>query len=156
MIDLAKLFLAPVLASAIVLTGCGGDASHDHDGHDHMDHRDGNSHDHNHKGADTAEHTLGEVDINGTVLVVSLDHEPTANAAMHIHLTHQGGPTLAAIRIWIGDAAATGIAKSKASGSGSTYHADVTCPARLTQDTLLWIEAESTDGSRSAKSLALR
>ena len=47
MTDYMKLLLAPVLASAFVLTGCGGGDSHDdHDHDEHEEHTEGDGHDH--------------------------------------------------------------------------------------------------------------
>lgn len=40
-------------------------------------------------------------------------------------------------------------------GSNGDYHADATYPTELPQDAILWIEVESADGARNAKSLAL-
>ena len=155
MTDFMKLLLGPVLAIALLLTGCGGGDSHDD--HDHEEHaedgsqggEDGDEHDHG------PGEELGEIEIAGSVLHVSLGGEPGPNVTLHIDIEVESGPTPAAIRVWVGDESATGSIKAKAMGSNGDYHADATCPAELTEDDALWIEIEPTDGIRTAGSLPL-
>ena len=159
MTDLMKLLLAPVLASALLLTGCGGgedsevvvDHSPPSGGHDHSDEdgdEDGDDH--------GTEHGLGEIEIGGSVLHVSVGGEPGPNVTLHIDIEVESGPTPAAIRAWVGNESATGSVKGKAFGSDGDYHADATCPAELPEDAALWIEIESADGTRTAGSLPLK
>ena len=160
MTDFMKLLLAPVLASALLLTGCGGGDSHDdHDHDDHEEHTEDDGHDHDGEegddhGHDTG-HELGEIEIAGSVLHVSVGGEPGPNVILHIDIEVESGPMPAAIRAWVGNESATGSVKGKAFGSDGDYHADVACPAELSEDAALWIEIESADATRTAGSLPL-
>lgn len=157
MTDLMKLLLAPVLASALLLTGCEGSDSHDD--HDHGAHAEEDGLDHGNEDGDEHDHgpghELGEIEIAGSVLHVSLGGEPGPNVTLHIDIEVESGPTPTAIRAWVGDESATGSVKGKAMGSDGDYHADTTCPADLAEDAALWIEIESADGTRTAGSLPL-
>ncbi|MEM6259830.1 MAG: hypothetical protein AAGI37_16260 [Planctomycetota bacterium] len=160
MTDYMKLLLAPVLASAFLLTGCGGGDSHDDHDHDQDNHKEHAEHDgHGHEDGDEHGHgtesELGEIEIAGSVLHVSVGGEPGPNVTLHIDIEVESGPTPAAIRAWIGNESATGSVKGKAFGSDGDYHADITCPAELTEDAALWIEIESADGTRTVGSLPL-
>ena len=154
MTDLMKLLLAPVLASALLLTGCGdGDSHDDHDDHEEYTEHDGHSDEYGHDHG--TEHALGEIEIAGSVLEVSVGGEPGPNVTLHIDIELKSGPTPNAIRAWFGDESATGSIKAKAIGSDGDYHADATYPAELPEDAALWIEIESADGTRTAGSLPL-
>ena len=156
MTDLMKLLLVPVLASALLLTGCGdGDTPDKHEQHE--EHSENDGHNHVSEGEDEhgSEHGLGEIEIARTVLEVAVGGEPEPNATLHIDLEHKSGPMPAAVRVWVGDESATGSIKGKASGSHGDYHADATCPAELQEAAALWIELESADGTRTAGSLPL-
>lgn len=151
--DLMKLLLAPVIAGTLILSGCGSettptetDQHSDDDGHDHANEV---------KDSHDSDHDLGEIEVAGVVLKVSLGGEPKPNATLHLDLEHQGGPTPVAIRVWIGNETATGSIKGRASGSGGDYHADAVCPAELKQDDALWVEVESADGTRAAVPLPI-
>ena len=154
MTDYMKLLLAPVLASALLLTGCGDSDSHDdHDDHEeHTEHDDHSDEDGDDHGTD---HGLGEIEIAGSVLEVSVGGEPGPNVTLHIDIELKSGPTPTAIRAWVGNESADGVAKGLAAGSDGDYHADATCPAALPENAALWIEIESADGTRTVGSLPL-
>lgn len=155
MTDLKYLLLIPMIAGSLALSGCGGGDGHDNDSHE--EHSEGDGHVHGSEGGDQhgIEYALGDLEIAGSVLGVSIGGEPGPNVSLHIDIELKSGPTPAAIRAWVGNESATGSVKGKAVGSNGDYHADAMCPAELTQDTALWIEVESADGTRAAKSLAL-
>ncbi|MEO0513001.1 MAG: hypothetical protein AAF108_08910 [Planctomycetota bacterium] len=167
--DLTKLLLASTIAGALALGGCGNESgtpdtdSHsehdDHEGHDHGEdgHDDHEGHDHGDGGHDDhgAEHDLGSVTIAGTTLSISMGGEVEPTAVLHLDIVRTDGPEPAAIRVWIGDEAATGALKGRATGSGGDYHADTEVPAELTPDAALWIEIEKADGSRETGSISL-
>lgn len=158
MIDLKELLLIPIIVGSLALTGCGGgEDDHDHEGHGDTEHSENDGHDHGGEGGDehAAEHGLGELTIAGSVLDVAVGGEPGPNANLHIDLVLESGPKPAAIRVWVSDDSGKVLtSKGKAMGSGD-YHADATCPAELPDNIMLWIEVESTDGTRESKSLSL-
>ncbi len=151
MTTLMKLLIAPVLASALLITGCGGDDSHDDHGHNEHREDDGDGH----RNDDGTEHVLGEIEIAGSVIEVAIGGEPGPNVTLHIDIELKSGPTPAAIRAWVGNESADGVAKGLAAGSDGDYHADATCPAELAEGAALWIEIESADGIRTAGSFPL-
>lgn len=156
MTDLMKLLLAPVLASALLLAGCGGGDSHDdHDGHEEHSEDDGHGHDSEDGDGHGTEHELGEIEIAGSVLHVSMGGEPGPNVTLHVDIEVESGPTPAAIRAWVGNESADGVAKGLAVSSNGDYHVDATCPAEISADTAFWIEVESADGAKNAIALPL-
>ncbi len=160
MTHLNKLLLIPIVAGSLVLTGCGGgEAPNGHEGHDHEKHLESGGHDDDDKrGSDEhgAEQQLSKVTIGGSVFDVSLGGEPRPNVTLHIDIKLESGPSPAAIRVWVGNESATGSVKGKAVGSKGDYHADAACPPDFDDDDALWIEVESTDGTRTTESMALK
>lgn len=161
---LNKLLLTSTLAAALSLAGCGGASSPDGDS-DHADH---SGHDHGpgeHPGDDSGDagghddhdagRILGEIVINGTTLGVSVGGEVKPGATLHVDIRLAAGPAPSAIRLWIGDEAGTGALKSKADGHENHYHAGVEVPEPVDSGASLWIEVESADGERTARSLPL-
>lgn len=171
--DLAKTIVVSLLAAGLALTvpGCGGSSSDDasshsaDDGHDHSeaghedhDHGPGehDDHDHDHEGHDHGEgRSLGSVAVGGTTLTVSMSGDLQPGAEVHVDLEHTGGPTPAAIRLWIGDEAGTGALKSKADGHDGHFEGHAEVPSDITGASL-WIEVESASGERASGSLQLR
>lgn len=151
--DLMKLFLVPVFAGTLVLSGCGSETTPTETGQHSED--DGHDHANEAKNSHESDHGFGDIEVAGVVLKVALGGEPAPNATLHVDLEHQSGPVPAAIRIWFGNKAATGSIKGKANGSGGDYHADAVCPAELKQDDALWVEVESADGSRVARAVPI-
>ncbi len=172
MIDLTRLLIASAVAGALALTGCDapsdpgtgsgaashdghdhdgdGHDDHDHDGDGHGDHTDGDHDDHDHGAA----RVLGTIEVGGSTLEVSLAGDVTPGAEIHVDVVKTAGPTPAAVRVWVGDEAATGVMKAKADGHGDHFHGHAETPAALGSG-LLWIEVERLDGSRVAKSVPL-
>ncbi|MBB6428842.1 hypothetical protein [Algisphaera agarilytica] len=150
---LMKLLLAPALTGTFLLTGCG--ESHDDHDHDHEQHSEVDDHANEVKDEHDADHGLGQIEIAGLVLEVSVGGEPGPNVTLHLDIEVKGEPTPEAIRAWIGDESATGSVKSKAFGSGGDYHADVTCPADFDEGGILWIECENSEGVRITGQLSL-
>ena len=166
---LMKMTIISAVASTLALSGCGNGSSTpetpahtDDDGHDHQaaGHED---HDHANEDDEHADHddhdhgeevSLGTIEIVGTVLDVSISGQVAPGEEVHIDLVHTAGPLPAAVRLWIGDEAATGSLKSKADGHDNHFHGHAEAPASL-QNAALWIEVESASGNRTARSLPL-
>lgn len=157
MTETIKLLFAPALATTLLLTGCGGGDSHDNHDHGNETHAEGDGHDHSNTDGDDhgTEHELGEIEIAGSVLHVSVGGEPGPNVTLHIDIEVESGPIPTTIRAWVGNESADGVAKGKAHGSNGDYHVDATCPAELGEGSSLWIEVESVDGTRAVGSLPL-
>lgn len=176
MTDLNKLFLASLAAASLTLSGCGnesgssnaaGQSEHgDHDGQDHdaerhedHDHGAEGHEDHDHgddeHGDHGADRDLGSVTIAGTTLRVSMGGKIEPSMTVHLDIERTDGPEPAAIRVWIGDEAATGALKSKAIGSSGDYHADAEAPANVSLPISLWIEIENGDGTRETGSISI-
>ncbi len=176
MTDLNKLFLASLAAASLTLSGCGnesgssnaaGQSEHgDHDGQDHdaerhedHDHGAEGHEDHDHgddeHGDHGADRDLGSVTIAGTTLRVSMGGKIEPPMTVHLDIERTDGPEPAAIRVWIGDEAATGALKSKAIGSSGDYHADAEAPANVSLPISLWIEIENGDGTRETGSISI-
>jgi hypothetical protein len=165
---LITVTIALALVASIGLTGCddhGHDHGHDHAGHSHdhaghdHDHA-GHDHDHADHGDDHAGHdhadtrSLGAIEIAGHTFNVSFTGDLEPAAQLHIDVNRTAGPQPAAVRVWIGDEAATGVMKAKAPGDGDHFHGHADVPASL-QGAKLWIEVEAADGTRNAQFIAL-
>ena len=166
--DLTRLIAVSSLASclALALPGCSesespnpashtADDGHDHD-HEGHDHGPGEHAEHDHDDHDHGEtRSLGTMDVEGTVLDVSMSGDLEPNAEIHVDLVHTGGPAPAAIRLWIGDEAGTGALKSKADGHDDHFHGQADAPGDIT-GAALWIEVEAANGTRTSASVPLR
>lgn len=178
--DLTKLLLASTIAGTLAMGGCGSESgapetdshaehddhgAHDHgeDGHDdhdhaegeHDEHADGHMDDHDEHGHAHAGETRTEtVEINGTVLEVVLPVDVEPNTDLHLDINYIDGPFPAALRLWVGDEAATNAIKSKADAHGDHYHAHADVPGSL-ENVALWLEVESEDGGREAGSISI-
>ena len=153
MIDLTRTLTITTAACAFMLTGC------DNSSHTHSNgsstaeaNNDDSGHSHGHGGIT---HDLGVVVIEGSELLVSMSGSVEPNSQLHVDVTHAGGPIPVEIRLWVGVKSGEGSLKSKADGNGGHWHGHVECPKSIDSDTKLWIEAESTDGTRTAKALPL-
>ena len=152
MIYLTRTLTITTAACAFTLTGCD-NSSHTHSNgsstveaeHDDADH------DHGHGGNTD----LGTVAIGGSELSVSMSGSVEPNSQLHVDVTHAGGPMPVEIRLWVGVKSGEGSLKSKADGNGGHWHGHVECPKSIDAEAKLWIEAESTDGTRTAKGLSL-
>jgi len=164
--NLTKLLLASTITGLLFLSGCGTESeapdtdSHlDHDNHEGHNHGEDGHEDHNHADdepdAHGSEGELGSVTIAGTTLSVNLGGDLKPGAVMHLDIKTTDGPEPVAIRVWIGDKAATGALKGKATGSGGDYHAEAEAPAELMPDAAVWIEIVSAIGSRETGSISI-
>ena len=169
--DLTKLLLASTIAGTFALGGCGSESG-THDADSHAEHDDHEGHDHGEDGHEDRDHAqgerdeheghdhgakrdLGSVTIAGTTLSVSMGGEVDPSAMLHFDIERTEGPEPAAIRVWIGDEAATGALRGKAIGSGGDYHADAEVPEELVPDAALWLEIETATGERDSASVQL-
>lgn len=157
---------------ALALTGCnkesasGSNNTSTHsadDGHDHdHDHEAGDS-DHAHPGdADDhgghdhgAEHALGTVTIGGATLEVTISGAVEPHGEVHADIVQTGGPTPAAVRLWIGEKSGAGSLKSKADGHDNHFHGHAEVPSPIPAGAALWIEVESASGERASGSVPL-
>lgn len=156
----APLTIACFAGTAFLLSGCSESPASDSTDHGH-EHHEGADHDHDHpENAETMdehgnENPLGSVEIAGTTFEVSFGGEIEPGAEMHINLNITDGPKPAAVRLWVGDEAATGSIKGKADATDDGFHGHAEVPAELTEGAALWIEIESDDGSRTTGSIDL-
>ncbi|MAY73623.1 MAG: hypothetical protein CMJ31_02670 [Phycisphaerae bacterium] len=164
------LGIAAAVSVGLVLSGCGeagsttgadhGDHDHAHgaDGHDH-DHDDGGQEHVSGGGVDTHGHEetreVGTVEIGGSTLRVAVGGALIAGGEAQVDVTVGGGETPTALRLWIGDRAATGTIKTKADGGGGGFHAHVEVPSNVDGMAVLWVEVEQADGERLAESLPI-
>lgn len=100
-------------------------------------------------------HTLGTVTIAGATLDVSMTGAIAPKADMHFDIVQTSGPTLATLRLWIGEEAAIGSLKSKSDAHDKHFHAHVKAPNTLSMDSRLWLEAQDASGTRQRASLPL-
>lgn len=148
--------LLTALAVACLVGACGDD----HSGHSHSKDSKPNTpaaksgddhHDHDHGEMKP----LGQVQFGGSSIEVKGYGTLEAGDEYHVDIAHTEGELPEVLRLWFGDAAATGVAKSKASKTKDHFHGHVEVPASLGQDARLWIEAEFRGGRREAKDLPL-
>lgn len=147
----STLASALTLLATFAFVGCG-EAPDDHEGHDHgaKDQKDGDGHGHG-KGTE-----LGTATVNGAELKLTFVGEMKPKAKLHIDIDQLSGEAPSAIRVWIGDEAATNAIKGKAMGKDGHYHADATVPDELLATDALWIEVEDAEGDTSVGSLPLK
>lgn len=181
MLQLTRILALFGVATTVALAGCSdktpaasnGTATHSaNDGHDH-DHEAGDDHAHpgdtdDHAGHDHAagdddhgghdhgaEHALGAVTIGGATLEVTISGAIEPNGEVHADIVQTGGPTPAAVRLWIGEKSGAGSLKSKADGHDNHFHGHAEVPSPVPAGAALWIEVESASGVRTSGSLPL-
>ncbi len=164
--NLSKLLLASTITGLLFLSGCGNeseapgtDSYLDHDNHEGHDHGDDGHEDHNHAEEEQDDHgsedDLCSVTIASTTLSVNMGGDLEPGAVMHLDIETTAGPEPVAIRVWIGDRAATGTLKSKAMWNSVDYHAEVEVPSELRPGFSLWIEIEAADGERASGAIPI-
>lgn len=162
---LVRCVLITATAAGVSLVGCekstspggGGTPEHARATAPH-DHGTGSGHDHDHDDGETmhgAAHDLGVVEIGGSSLRVTLLGDVHAGHEVHLDITHTGGERPSALRLWIGDASGAGAMKSKADGHDDHFHAHVEAPSPIPAGAALWIEVETSNGTRTPGSIAL-
>ena len=167
MFELHRLSAISALVACFGVLGCGEQPKEAADetvtpavaGHDHGD----SSHSHSQiqEGPQNDAHSggfrlLGSVEIAGATLEISVSGDIAPNSELHVDVIQTAGPTLDAIRLWVGEKSGVGSLKSKADAHGRHFHGHVEAPLTLSMDSALWIEAQDADGERSSSSVSLR
>jgi hypothetical protein len=159
--------LALASIALVVFIGCSGDDSHSHgpdDDHSHDDH------------ADDAPHTDGDGHVEGDhhVMIelgasmigpysarVTRDEgavTPGGDLAIDAWITGPEAPT--AVRFWVGVDSAEGSIKARAEiegeGDDARWHTHVELPSPLHEGAAVWVEIESSDGTKYAGSFDLK
>lgn len=158
--------IAIVLLVALTgILGCSKDGKTDaHDGHDHAPgeshseddghaHSEDDGHDHEHDD-EGEKHALGNVNIGGTTLEVTVGGDPHPKETLHVDLVHSAGPIPASVRVWFGEKSGIGSLKGKGEGKNGRYHADAEVPDKVSPSMRLWIEVDIR-GKKSSGSLAV-
>ena len=105
---------------------------------------------------DGVSRSLGTVELAGATLEISVSGDIAPNSELHVDVIQTAGPTLDAIRLWVGDKSGVGSLKSKADAHDRHFHGHVEAPLTLSMDSALWIEAQDATGERSLSSVPLR
>ena len=160
--ELSKLSLAAVAAATLLVAGCkdhDDHAGHDHNGsaahddHDHAEHAEMG--DHEEADAHGDARSLGSVEVAGSTLDISVSGDVTPGNELHLNVKHTSGPIPGTIRLWVGDAEATGALKSKVDSSDGKFHGHVEVPAEVPEGAMLWIEIEDENGDRQTGAVPL-
>lgn len=146
-----------ILALAV---GCGGDDSTDSGdgtttqtaGGDSAESADDHGHDHDHDHGhshDGERYELGSLTIGASEVAVIQVGELTSGGSVVFEMQATGGEdAISAIRIWVGNEAGEGSIKQKAGADGGGhYHAHVELDETWPEDSQVWIEIETADGS---------
>ena len=164
--SIAKLLLVSTIACTLTMSGCGSESqstdteSHTgHDEHEGHDHGEDGLHDHVHAAGSHGDHgdkiDLGMVTIAGTTLRAYTGGVIEPSSVVRLDVLREDGPEPVAVRVWIGDEAATATRKSKAMGDSVDYHAEVEVPSELNPESSIWIEIETADGDRVAAAIPI-
>lgn len=162
--NLCALLTVSGLIIATGVAGCGKSESGDTSQPDSQGHDEHDGHDHGTSDPDVGaedDHaldarSLGEIEIAGVTLDVSLAGELSPGGEAHVEIKRLAGPAPAALRFWIGDESATGSVKVKADAHDDHFHGESTVPTGVGTDLDLWIELELSDGSRHRDRIALK
>lgn len=99
--------------------------------------------------------SAGTITVGGATMTVATSGSLPAGGVLRVDLVHTSGPAPVAVRMWIGDEAATGTMKSRAGGHDNHFHGSAEVPASIAATDKLWIEAETAAGERVATSVEL-
>ncbi len=102
---------------------------------------------------------LGTVDINGTILVVTMTGSVAAGDGLSLELTHTDGPKPDTMQAWFGTESGDGSRKDTGHSHGEelpiVWHAYAECPPDMTDDMQLWITLTYEDGSEGTTELSI-
>ncbi|HIB66029.1 MAG TPA: hypothetical protein EYO33_13185 [Phycisphaerales bacterium] len=93
--------------------------------------------------------------IADATLSVNMSGDLKPGAVLHLDIETTAGPDPVAVRVWIGDQAATGTLKSKAMWNSMDYHAEVEVPSELRPDYSIWLEIKAADGERASGAIPI-
>jgi len=148
----------------VAFISCSGDDSHSHgpnNDHDHADdapHTDGDGHV---EGDDHVMIELGASTIGPYSARVTRDEgavTPGGDVAIDAWITGPEAPS--AVRFWVGLESAEGSIKARAEiegeGGDARWHTHVEVPSPLHEGAAVWVEIESSDGTKYAGSFDLK
>ena len=93
--------------------------------------------------------------IAGNTFRVLVKGSLTPNAVLDVSIVQSTGTPAAAIRVWIGDESGVGSLKIKVHSHGTSSHAHAKAPAKLPENSALWIEVQNVDGTSGSGSIQL-
>ena len=91
--------------------------------------------------------------IAGNTFNVLVKGSITPNAVLDVSIVQSSGAPAAAIRVWVGDESGVGSLKVRVHSHGASSHAHAKAPAKLPQNSALWIEVQNTDGTSGSGSI---
>lgn len=102
-------------------------------------------------------HDLGSVDVGAHRLAIHMIGDVKPDAEVVIEATSEKPLSVKALRLWIGDATATGALKAKANidAQGTSAHAHVETSASVPDGAKLWLSIEENDGKEAVASVDL-
>ena len=102
---------------------------------------------------------LGTIDINGTILVVTMTGSVAAGDGLSLELTHTDGPKPDTMQAWFGTESGEGSRKDTGHSHGEElpiiWHAYAECPPDMTDDMQLWLTLTYEDGAQGTAELAI-
>ena len=103
---------------------------------------------------------LGTVDINGTILVVTMTGSVTPGEGLSLELTHTDGPKPTIMKAWVGTESGEGSKKDTGHSHGEElpiiWHTYAECPTAMTDDMQLWLTLTYEDGSEGTGKLTIQ
>ena len=103
---------------------------------------------------------LGTIDINGTILVVTMTGSVAPDEGLSLELTHTDGPKPTVMKAWVGTESGDGSKKDTGHSHGEElpiiWHTYAECPTAMTDDMQLWVEITHEDGTQGAAELTIQ
>lgn len=93
--------------------------------------------------------------IAGLTLKVTVKGSITPNAMLDVSIVQTGGNPAVAIRVWVGDESGIGSMKRRVHSHGASSHALAQAPAKLPENSAIWIEVQNADGTSGSGSVNL-
>jgi hypothetical protein len=103
---------------------------------------------------------LGSIDINGTILIVTMTGTVASDEGLSLELTHTDGPKPTIMKAWVGTESGEGSNKDTGHSHGDElpiiWHTYAECPTAMTDDMQLWIELTYEDGTNGTGELTIQ
>ncbi len=93
--------------------------------------------------------------VAGNTFRVLVKGSITPNAVLDVSIVQTTGTPAAAIRVWVGDESGVGSLKVKVHSHGTSSHAHAKAPAKLPENSALWIAVQNADGTSGSGSIQL-